>query len=383
MEPQLFLDFEKFVRQIYHEVPLLLHRPVFSNSDERHVLASLKTNFVSSAGPEVGLFEEQIAEFTEAKYAIATVSGTAALHACLAAIGVTQGDEVIIPPLTFVATGNAVKYCGAEPVFLDVEPITGTICPEALRHFLLNATTSVNGRLVNKISKRTIKACIAMHTFGHPARLFELSEICKSFDIDLIEDAAEALGSRIKDSHVGNVGRLSTYSFNGNKIITTGGGGMITTNDEELAVKLRHITTTAKVPHRFNYFHDQLGFNYRLPNLNASLGLGQMEHLTKFLAAKRKVAGIYSDFFKESFVRYWSEVPGTKSNYWLNAISFPTEELKHSFLEFTNSRKIMTRSVWNLLPTLPHFKNAQTDGISVARSIYQTTVNIPSSVPNN
>ncbi len=383
MEPRLFLDFEKYVRAIYHDEHILLHRPVFSQSDEQCVLACLKSNFVSSAGPEVGLFEKQMAEFTESKYAVATVSGTAALHACLAVIGIGFGDEVITPSLTFVATGNAVKYCGAEPVFLDVEPTTGTISPEALRRFLSNETTYVNGKLLNKSTKRPIKACIVMHTFGHPARLTELSEICKNFDIDLIEDAAEALGSRINDRHVGNAGILSIYSFNGNKIITTGGGGMITSNDEELATKLRHITTTAKVPHQYNYFHDQLGFNYRLPNLNASLGLGQMKYLQKFLAAKRKVAKLYDDFFKETPVRFWSEEPGAVSNYWLNAISFPDKELKHAFLDFANSRGIMTRPVWDLLPTLPHFKHSQTDGIPVARDIFETTVNIPSSVPNN
>lgn len=383
MEQRLFVDFEKYVRGIYHDEHILLHRPVFSQSDEQYVMACLKSNFVSSAGPEVGLFEKQIAEFTEAKYAVATVSGTAALHACLAVIGVGYGDEVIIPSLTFVATGNAVKYSGAEPIFLDVEPMTGTISPDALRSFLSNKTTYVNGVLKNKSTKRPIKACIAMHTFGHPARLIELSEICKDFDIDLIEDAAEALGSRINDRHVGNAGILSTYSFNGNKIITTGGGGMITTNDEELAMKLRHITTTAKVPHQYNYFHDQLGFNYRLPNLNASLGLGQMKCLQKFLAAKKIVAKLYEDFFEETPVRFWSEEPGAVSNYWLNAISFPDKELKYAFLDFTNSRGIMTRPVWDLLPTLPHFKHSQTDGMPVARGIYETTVNIPSSVPNN
>ena len=288
MEHQLFLDFEKYIRSIYHDEHIILHRPVFSQSDEQYVLNSLKSNFVSSAGPEVGLFEKEVAKFTGAKYAVATVSGTAALHACLTAIDVGYGDEVIIPSLTFVATGNAVKYCGAEPVFLDVEPMTGTISPDALRRFLSSETKYVNGRLVNKSTQRPIKACIAMHTFGHPARITKLSEICKSFEIDLLEDAAEALGSRINKTHVGNEGRLSIYSFNGNKIITTGGGGMITTNDEELAIKLRHITTTAKVSHQYNYFHDQLGFNYRLPNLNASLGLGQMKCLQKFLSAKEE-----------------------------------------------------------------------------------------------
>ncbi len=383
MGQKLFLDFEKYVRTIYHDENILLHRPVFSQSDEHYVMASLKSNFVSSAGPEVGLFEKEVAKFTGAKYAVATVSGTAALHACLAVIGVGYGDEVIIPSLTFVATGNAVKYCGAEPVFLDVEPMTGTISPDALHCFLSKNTTYVNGQLLNKSTQRPIKACIVMHTFGHPARLTKISKICKSFDIDLIEDAAEALGSRINEIHVGNAGRLSIYSFNGNKIITTGGGGMITSNDEDLAIKLRHITATAKVSHQYNYFHDQLGFNYRLPNLNASLGLGQMKYLRKFLTEKRKVAKLYDDFFKGTPVRFWSEEPGVASNYWLNAVSFPNKELKYAFLDFTNSRGIMTRPVWDLLPTLPHFKHSQTDGIPVARGIFETTVNIPSSVPNN
>ena len=383
MVKQLFLDFEKYVRGIYHEDQILLHRPVFSKSDEHYVLASIKSNFVSSAGPEVGLFEKEVADFTGAKYAVATVSGTAALHTCLAVLGVGYGDEVIVPSLTFVATGNAVKYCGAEPVFLDVEPETGTISPDALRLFLSTKTTYLNGQIVNKSSQRPIKACIVMHTFGHPAKLTELTDICKSFDIDLIEDAAEALGSRVNAKHVGNAGRLSIYSFNGNKIITTGGGGMITSNDEDLAVKLRHITTTAKVAHQYNYFHDQLAFNYRLPNLNASLGLGQMKFLNKFLCEKRKIAKLYYDFFKGTSVRFWSEVPGVESNYWLNAISFPNKELKYAFLDYTNSRGIMTRPVWDLLPTLPHFKHSQTDSMTVAKNIFETTVNMPSSVPNN
>ena len=377
----LFELFEKLVRSIYSEDFIPLHRPVFDEHDKENVANCIDSNFVSSAGKEITTFEQKVASFTGSKFAISTVTGTAALHVSLKVLGVEAHDEVICPCLSFVATANVIKYCGAEPIFLDVEKQNGALCPIQLKKFLTEETHFKNGTLINKNTGRRIRACIVMHTFGHPAQMEELSILCKKFILPLVEDAAEALGSRSKGKHVGNLSDVAVYSFNGNKIITTGGGGMVTTDDPVLAKSLKHLTTTAKVPHRYEYFHDQLGFNYRMPNLNACLGLNQMDQIDKFLISKRNVANIYSDFFTQTPFRLCSEPDGCKSNYWLNTVSFSNSQEKYEFLEFTNSRNIMTRPIWALLSSLPYFEGCQTYGDQVAKSIYETTVNLPSSVP--
>ncbi|MDB0032781.1 LegC family aminotransferase [Amylibacter sp.] len=381
IDKNLFELFEKLVRSIYSEDFIPLHRPVFDEHDKKNVANCIDSNFVSSAGKEIASFEQKVSRYTCTKFAISTVTGTAALHVALKVLGVEAQDEVICPCLSFVATANAIKYCGAEPVFLDVEKQNGALCPIQLKKFLIEETKFKNDTLINKNTGRRIRACIVMHTFGHPAQMEELSILCKKFMLPLVEDAAEALGSLSKGKHVGNLCDVAVYSFNGNKIITTGGGGMVTTNDPVLAKKLKHLTTTAKVPHKYEYFHDQLGFNYRMPNLNACLGLNQMDQIEKFLISKRKVANIYSDFFKQTPFRFWSEPDNCESNYWLNTVSFSSSQEKHEFLEFTNSRNIMTRPVWALLSSLPYFKGCYIYGDQVAKSIYETTVNLPSSVP--
>ena len=379
---QVFLNnFKKIVKDIYSEDYIPLHRPVFIGNEVEYLQKCIESNFVSSSGKEITLFENKLADFVGAKYAVAVVNGTSALHLSLLASDVNQNCEVITQGLSFVATANAIMYCGADPVFIDVESSTGTLCPNALENFINKYCKKIDGGILNKLTGKQVKACVPMHTFGHPSNISKLTEICEYYNIILIEDAAEALGSKYKDKKIGGISHLSAFSFNGNKILTTGGGGAITTNDITIRDRIRHLSTTAKKQHPYFYHHDELGFNYRMPNLNACLGLAQIEKLPNFLEEKRSVAETYRDFFEESNYHFWEEDTLSRSNYWLNAVTFDSNEHRDQFLDYTNNNNIMTRPIWDILSTLPHLKKYQNDGLKTAKKIQNLTVNIPSSVP--
>ena len=331
-------------------------------------------------GKFVDSFEEEVAKFTGAKYAIATVNGTAALHMAFLMAGVEPDDEVITQALTFVATCNAISYIGAKPVFVDVDKRTMGLSPEKLKSFLSKETKMVNGECINRQTNKRIKAVVPMHTFGLPISMDQLCEVCEKFNLVVIEDAAESLGSSFNNRYTGTFGTLGTLSFNGNKTITTGGGGMILTNDETLALKAKHLTTTAKVPHRWDFEHDQIAYNYRLPNINAALGCAQMEKLNVILANKRDLAKKYEDFFDNTEVKFVSEPKGTKANYWLNALVLKDLETRDQFLQETNESGVMTRPIWKLMSNLNIFKDAQKSDLENSLWLEQRVVNIPSSV---
>ena len=313
-------------------------------------------------------------------YAIATSNGTSALHIALILSGVNPGDEVITQPLTFVATCNAINYCGAEPIFIDVDQDSLGLSPEALQLFLEKNTFIKGQKCINKNTGKTISACMPMHTFGHPCRIDEIKQICDNFCIPLVEDAAESLGSFYKSKHTGSFGLLGALSFNGNKIITAGGGGCIITDDEKLAKKARHLTTTAKVPHKWEYNHDMVGYNYRMPNLNAALLFAQLENLEMFLKSKRKTALAYKNFFSDKDLIFIKEPKNANSNYWLNAVILKDQIQRDLFLEDTNSKGIATRPIWNLMNKSEVFKNTQSDELRNAKWLEKRVVNIPSSV---
>lgn len=378
----IYDSFISIVREIYGEDFIPLHRPLFSEAEKNSVVACIDSNFVSSAGKDIETFEAKIAEFTGAKYAVATVNGTAALHVALHLAGVEPGSEVITQAVSFVATANAISYCHAKPVFIDIEEETMGMSPSALRKFLQNNVERKNGVTQNKLTGARISACVPMHSFGHPLQIEEIAAICAEFDIPLVEDCAESLGSFIGDTHTGREGKFGTFSFNGNKIITTGGGGMIITDDEQLARRAKHVTTTSKQPHAYEYFHDEVGFNYRMPNLNAAMGLPQLDKLSKFIAHKRAVAMRYRDFFETSGMTFIWERAGTQSNFWLNCVLCEDLNSRNKFLEYTNEQGIMTRPLWQVLSSLPMYQNCQTDSLSCSHWLAERLVNIPSSVPN-
>ncbi|MBF0231446.1 MAG: LegC family aminotransferase [Desulfamplus sp.] len=359
-----------------------LHEPQFAGKEWEYVKECLDTGWVSSVGKYVDRFEKDLAEYTGVKYAVATVNGTAALHICLKLVGVEQNDEVLIPSLTFVATANAVSYCGAIPHFVDSSEKTLGMSPEKLRDYLQNTAEIKSDDCVNKQTGRRIKAVVPMHTFGHPVDLDPLVEICAEYNLELIEDAAESLGSYYKGKHTGFLGKVSALSFNGNKIITTGGGGAILTNDEMLAKQAKHITTTAKVPHAWEYVHDQIGYNYRLPNINAALGCAQLELLPEFLSKKRRLATTYQKAFQGiDGVYFFMEPENCKSNYWLNAIILDEEKGKYrdSILNATNNSNLMTRPCWTLLNELPMYQSCPSMPLPVAQSLVRRIINLPSS----
>jgi aminotransferase in exopolysaccharide biosynthesis len=334
-----------------------LHAPQFKGREKKFVLDALESTFVSSVGEFVDEFEKQLANHTGAEFAVATSSGTAALHTALHVVDVKPGDEVITVPLTFVATCNAIRYCGADPVFVDVEWPTLGLCPNSLATFLERyGQIRDDGYCWNRESGRTIRACVPVH----PARIDDIAEVCAKYNIELIEDAAESLGSLNNGVHTGRTGRIGVLSFNGNKIITTGGGGALLTDDEVLASKAKHSTTTAKLPHPWLFQHDEVGFNYRLPNINAALGCGQLEQLDHYIEAKRKLALQYGDWFSTcSDVKFINEPLGAQSNYWLNAIVLENQEERDLFLNYTNSAHVMTRPMWTPMHTLPMYKSCQ------------------------
>ena len=371
-----------FLDNVYVKEPVILHRPVFSGNEKRYLTECIDSNFVSSVGAKVTEFEQQIAAFTGAKYAVATVNGTAALHVALQLAGVTRDSEVITQALTFIATCNAVSYLGAKPVFVDVDRNTLGLSPRALRRFLEAHAERRDGQAFNRGTGRRLAACVPMHTFGHPCRIEEIVAICAEYGIPVVEDAAESLGSYCNGRHTGTFGQMGTLSFNGNKIITTGGGGMIVTDDAELARRAKHITTTAKIPHPFEFVHDEVGYNYRMPNLNAALGCAQMEQLERFLVIKRGLAAEYAAFFADHGVGFVTEPPGCRSNYWLNAVVLESAEHRDVFLAQSNAAGVMTRPAWRLMSRLEMFKDCQHDGLANATWLEARLVNVPSSVPN-
>ncbi len=377
-----FKQITDFIKETFNTNEFIpLHEPRFVGKEKDYVIDTIESTFVSSVGQFVIDFEKKIAEYTGAKYAVAAVNGTAALHIALILAGVKPDDEVITQPLTFVATANAITYTGAKHVFIDIDKDTLGLSPEKLNSWLQKNAVKKGDRTINKTTGRRIAAIVPMHTFGHPTRIDQIIEIGNKFNIPVVEDAAESLGSFYKSKHTGTFGKLGIFSFNGNKIITTGGGGMIVTDDEELAKTAKHITTTAKVPHPYEYFHDMLGYNYRLTNLAAALGVAQMEQLPVFIDKKRNLADQYREFFEQfDEITFVSEPKNSKSNYWLNAIIFKDKIQRDNFLEFSNKNKVMTRPAWVLMNKLPMYNNCQTDDISNATWIADRLVNIPSSV---
>lgn len=358
-----------------------LHEPYFVGNESKYVKECIETGWVSSAGKFVDQFEKDIANFTGVKYAIATVNGTAALHICLLLAGVKPNDEVLSPTLTFVATTNAISYCNATPHFVDSDYETLGINTKKLEKYLEKIAEIKNNTCYNKKTKKIIRAIIPMHTFGHPVDLTHLNKICKKYKITMIEDAAEALGSFYKNKHVGNWGKLSAISFNGNKIITTGGGGIILTNSKKLAKLAKYITTTAKKPHPYEFFHNMIGYNYRLPNINAALGCAQLENINTFLKLKRKLSNQYQKLFSNiKGIKFFNEPKDCKSNFWLNVIILNKANIKlrNSILKITNDNKIMTRPAWTLMHKLPMYKKCPKMNLSIASDLEKRLINIPS-----
>ncbi|MDA8654334.1 LegC family aminotransferase [Alphaproteobacteria bacterium] len=382
MDNNLVEQFIAFTRDIYGESFVPLHRPVFEGNERKYLVDCIDSNFVSSVGVKVTEFEEMVAEFTGSKHAISTVNGTAALHISLLLAGAKPDEEVITQALTFIATCNAINYSGSRPVFIDVDLDTMGMSPSSLKLFLENnAERRVHGTF-NRVTGRRISACVPMHTFGFPCRISEIAEICSNWDIALIEDAAESLGSYVGSRHTGTFSSMATLSFNGNKVITTGGGGMIITNDSELAKRAKHITTTAKVPHPYEFVHDETGYNYRMPNLNAALGCAQIERLGDFLTIKTQIADKWEAFFHDRDVDFVKAIDGDKANHWLNAIILNSREDRDEFLRVTNDNNVMTRPIWALMSKLQMFKDCQTDGLKNSLWLEDRVVNIPSSVPD-
>ena len=370
-----------FIRSVYKTDSFIpLHEPRFLGNEKEYLNECIDSTFVSSVGKFVDEFEKKIASYTGAKYAVATNNGTSALHISLLISGVESGDEVITQSLTFVATCNAISYCNTVPIFIDVDKDTMGMSPVALEAFLKENAIIKDQQCVNKSTGNIIKACVPMHTFGHPCRIDEIQRICKEWHITLVEDAAESLGSFYNNQHTGTFGELGVISFNGNKIITSGGGGCILTNNEELAKKAKHITTTAKEPHKWEYTHDLVGYNYRMPNLNAALIVAQLEQLEGFLRNKRFLAKSYEDFFNGGNIQFVSEPENSKSNYWLNSIILKDKIQRNLFLDETNSQSVMTRPIWTLMNKLPMFKEAQCGDLTNAEWLEERVVNIPSSV---
>ena len=319
--------------------------------------------------------------YTGAKKAVVCVSGTNALHMAMMLVGVERDDEVLTQALTFVATCNAISYIGAHPVFIDVDKRTMGLSPDALKEWLVRHTEIKDGQCYNKRTGCRVKACVPMHTFGHPVRIEELAQICEEYHIKLVEDAAESIGSRYKGIHTGLFGKVGILSFNGNKTITTGGGGMLLFQDEELAKMAKHLITQAKVPHRWEFKHDHIGYNYRMPNINAALGCAQLEILDQYIAIKRVTAAAYADFFKGvDDIDFFTEPENCFSNYWLNAVILKDKKTQLNFLQETNDNGIMTRPIWELMNRLSMFRNCQTDGLENTRWFADRVVNLPSSV---
>lgn len=357
-----------------------LHEPYFGGNEKKYLEECIDSTFVSSVGPFVDLFEQRIAEITETKKGVAVVNGTAGLQVALRLVGVQANDEVLTQALTFIATANAINYNQAKPVFIDVDRDTMGLSPSALKAFLEEFGELREGSTFNKKTGKRIGACVVMHTFGFPARIKELVAICDAWKIPLVEDAAESLGSTVNGKALGGFGKVGVLSFNGNKIVTSGGGGAIVSNDLELATKAKYLTTTAKVPHPYEYVHDELGYNFRMPNINAALICAQLEQLDFFLKKKRELALAYKSRFDHMGVNFRWELPNTQPNYWLMCVELENLEERNLFLKESNNSNVMTRPIWQLMNKLPMYKECQHDGLENSLYLEDRIVNIPSSV---
>ena len=358
---------------------IALHQPHFGGKEKEYLNECIDSTYVSSVGPFVDRFEREITKFTGTAYAVAVVNGTAGLQVALQLVGVETGNEVITQALSFIATSNSIHFAGATPIYVDVDYDTMGMSPNSLTDFLDQNAEVRNNHCFNKLTGKRIAACLPMHTFGFPCRIDEISDICKKWSIPLVEDAAEALGSEYKQQKIGSFGELAVFSFNGNKIVTAGGGGVIVTNDENHAKRAKHLTTTAKIPHPYEFVHDESGYNFRMPNINAALLCAQIEQLDDFLKNKRELANKYTTFFNEKPI-FRIETDHTKANYWLNCLEFENLSERDSFLVETNKEGIMTRPIWTLSFLLPMYKDSWKDGQENAIKLYERIVNIPSSV---
>lgn len=371
-----------FIQQLYSSADFVpLSVPRFIGNEKKYLEECIDTTFVSSVGKFVDRFEEEMALYTGTKKAVVCVSGTNALHMSLMLVGVERDDEVLTQALTFIATCNALSYIGARPIFIDVDKTTMGLSPDAMKEWLVRNAEIKNGQCYNKHTGRRVKACVPMHTFGHPVRIEELVALCEEYHIELVEDAAESIGSRYKNRHTGTFGKVGAISFNGNKTITTGGGGMMLFQDEELGKQAKHITTQAKISHRWEFRHDHIGYNYRMPNINAALGCAQLENLDKYIESKRQVAAEYEEFFKNiPGMEFFVDSEDTFSNYWLNAVILKDKEAQLDFLQQTNDNGVMTRPIWELMNRLPMFEHCENDGLKNTIWFADRVVNIPSSV---
>lgn len=370
------------IKHVVGSNPVGLHEPYFIGNEKKYLNECLDSTFVSSVGKFVDRFENELVSYTGAKYAVAVVNGTAALHVSLLLAGVEQGDEVLIPALTFVATANAVTYCGAQPHFVESNINTLGMDSFTLRKYLNDISEIRNKQCINRKTGCVIRALVPMHTFGHPVDIDELLEIARDFNLVLIEDAAESLGSTVNGQHTGTFGAMGTLSFNGNKTITTGGGGAILTNDLEVAKKAKYLTTTAKEPHRWEYVHNEIGYNYRLPNLNAALGCAQLEQLPSFINAKRRIYERYKEgFAKVTNTKIISEPRNCRSNYWLQTLLLDEsiESERNAILTATNNAGFMTRPVWKLINQLKPYQKCQSMKLPIAESLSRRLINLPSS----
>jgi len=381
----MFDDLIAFIQDLYRTKDTIpLHEPFFEDEEKKFLIDVIESTFVSSVGTLVGEFEERICEFTGSKFAIATVNGTAALHTALLLSGVQENDEVVTQSLTFVATSNAINYCRAKPIFLDVDLDTLGLSPLSLSNFL-NEKCELrdDGFCWNKKTNRIIRACIPMHTFGLSCKIEKIKTICTKWNIKVVEDAAESIGTVTNDMHTGTIGDFGILSFNGNKIITTGGGGMILLDDQDIARQGKHITTTAKIDHQWQFNHDLVGYNYRMPNLNAALGLPQINKLSRFVDIKRKIALAYQEWGTNNGYDFVSEAKDTKSNYWLNTILLSNKKERDILLSETNRASIMTRPVWTPMHLLPFNTANQRDDLKNTEWLADRIVNLPSSIPKD
>ncbi len=371
----------RFIRETFNEpeafVPL--HAPYFGGNEKKYLLDTIDSTFVSSVGAYVNRFEEMMASITGAKYAIAITNGTTALQLALVLAGTRRDDEVITQPLTFVATANAITHSGGIPVFVDVDKDTMGMSPKALESFLTEYAEVRDGQCFNRQSGRRIAACVPMHTFGFPCRIDEIAAICDTYKIALVEDAAESLGSYYKGPHTGTFGLMGTFSFNGNKTVTCGGGGAIVTNDEKIAQHAKHLSTTAKIPHPYEFVHDEVGYNYRMPNLNAAVACAQLEQLSIILDNKRALAEIYDSYFAGKDIQFVTEGTDARANYWLNTVVLKDLEARDAFLNETNGSKVMTRPIWKLMNKLPMYAHCQAGDLTNSLWLEDRVVNIPSS----
>lgn len=378
----MFEEIVSFIRSMYgNEDIIQLHAPVFRGNEKKYLNDCIDSTYVSSVGKYVDRFEDMIKEYTGSSKAVVCVNGTNALHLAMILSGVEKDDEVLTQALTFVATCNAISYIGAYPVFLDVDKDTMGLSPDAVEEWLKSNVIIKDNSSYNKKSGRRVKACIPMHTFGHPVHLDKLVDVCNRYHLELIEDAAESLGSFYKGKHTGTFGSIGAISFNGNKTITTGGGGILLFKDEKVGKFAKHLSTQSKIPHRWEFSHDNIGYNYRMPNINAAIGCAQLEQIDIFLNNKRDTAELYQAFFSNyPEITFFPEPKNCKSNYWLNSIIFKDKNTQQNFLEYTNNQKIATRPIWQLMNKLPMFASCESGDLFNSEWFSERVVNLPSSV---